>query len=187
MRRLCCCVEELFTLLSAGSKMPVCVGAPGTRRTEEFTVPNAQNPPGCADPSPAASERAAESPAPGCAAEPGRVVPGICILSSACLAPARVARSGLRNQKRTLEMLTLAGSVARSRRSLSGSTRSLPGKGLHELPAAQRWIWENWLSAVGPADMEVKEQDTEFPALGSLSHRQKGVGLQQFIFKARFP
>lgn len=41
------------------------------------------------------------------------------------------------------------------------------------------WDWES---------MEVKEQDTLFPALGSLSHCEEGgVGLQPFVFKVHFP
>ena len=36
--------EWLFTLLSPASKMPVCIGALGTCRTEGFMVPNAKIP-----------------------------------------------------------------------------------------------------------------------------------------------
>lgn len=51
-RCLCCCggcvsfffPEWLFTLVSSASKMPACVGAPGTCRTEGFMVPNAKIP-----------------------------------------------------------------------------------------------------------------------------------------------
>jgi len=41
------------------------------------------------------------------------------------------------------------------------------------------WAWES---------VEVKEQSTSFPALGSLSCCQEGgVGSQQFVFIADFP
>lgn len=76
--------------------MPVCVGAPGTCRTEEFTVPNAEIPQAVKSllqPPPSAKKSLL---LPAAQLSGGRLVPEISILNSACQAPANVLRNALK-------------------------------------------------------------------------------------------
>lgn len=79
--------------------MPVCVGAPGTCRTEEFTVPNAKIPQAKSLLQPPPSTKKSLL-LPAAQLSGGRFVPEMHILNSACRAPA----NGLRND---LEIKTI--------------------------------------------------------------------------------
>lgn len=76
--------------------MPVCVGAPGTCRTEEFTVPNAKIPQAAKSllqPPPSAKKSLL---LPAAQLSGGRFVPEIRFLNPACWAAANVLRNDLK-------------------------------------------------------------------------------------------